>query len=161
MTKSIYIQEATVTELLAELADRYEKRNPVPEWAGYIVYAVAAYYEFTVDQLRSKRRTDQLTRAKHLAIALLAQMAPHRSRTEICEVLNLEQDMYRHAIARTEERVSRFSDFRREVAEIVQVIKETRDGNGHCRTSPRGTSGDLAANLPSTAIGAPPSKIAS
>ena len=100
MTPSIYLAEATIDELLGEVQKRFTDRDPVPAWAAHTVFAVTAYYGISIEMLRSKRRTDSVARTRHLAVALLAQTGPGRSRTELCEVVGMEQDMYRHALRR-------------------------------------------------------------
>lgn len=161
MTPSIYLAEATLEELLGEVQKRFTALNPVPAWAARTVFAVIAYYGISVELLRSKRRTDAVARVRHLTVAMLVKTNPVRTRHEVCEVVGLEHSMYYNALRRTEERIASFPDFQREVSEIVTIINETPAGNGHCRTSPQGTSGDLVANLSSTATGAPPARIAS
>jgi chromosomal replication initiation ATPase DnaA len=152
MKKAIYLMEATLPELLAEVQRRFVELDPIPEWAAPVVFAVTSYYGLQPEQLRSKRRQDAITKPRHLAIALLAQMNPGRTRAEICSVLGLEHHMYAWAIQKTEERVARFPDFRAEVHEILQILRET----GHCRTSPHATSAAKEIPLSSGATNPPP-----
>lgn len=161
ITASVYLAEATMEELLAEVQKRFEALTPVPAWAANTVFAVTAYHGMTAELLRSNRRTEHVARCKHLTIALLAKSHRGRSRGEICAVVGLDQRMYVHALSKIEDRCQRFPDFRSEVAEILQIIRETSDGNACRRTSPRGTSGDLAPSAPTPTKAAPPSRIAS
>ena len=162
---SIYLREATLPELLEEIGRRFEEARPVPEWAGVTLYAVASFYGLHPDQVRSARRDSTMVKARHLTLALLAQLHPTRTRAEICEILGLEHHMYAYAIKKTEEWVGRFPDFKGEVKAILGIIQETRrlrpHAHGHCRTSPQGTSGDLTTRLQSPTNGSPPAKIAS
>lgn len=146
---AIYLKEASLTELLAEIERRFDSLNPLPEWAAPVVFAVAAYYGTTADQLRSIRRTDTLVIPRHLAIALLAQFHPNRTRAEVCSVLNRGHEMYVHAVQRTDERIRRFPEFRAEVKQIHQIASEAYGTHSHCRTSPQVVAGCKAASAPS------------
>lgn len=146
---AIYLKEASLTELLMEVERRFDALDPLPEWAATVVFAVAAYYGTTAEQLRSIRRTDTLVIPRHLAIALMAQFHPNRSRAEVCAVLNRGHEMYMHAVQRTDERIRRFPEFREEVMQIHKIITEANATHGHCRTSPRVVRGREAGSAPS------------
>ena len=162
---NIYLREATLPELLEEIGMRFEEARAVPDWAGVTLYAVASFYGLHPDQVRSGRRDSTLVKARHLTLALLAQLHPTRTRAEICEILGLEHHMYAYAIKKTEEWVGRFPDFQSEIKVILGMIQETRSGSppshGHCRTSPQGISGDLTTRLQCSPNDTPPARIAS
>jgi chromosomal replication initiation ATPase DnaA len=147
MSKPIYLAEATVSELLAEVERRFDERAPLPEWAQPVVVAVATYYGMPVELLRGRRKDDVTARTRHLAIAMLAQFHPTRSRAEVCAVLGVEHHMYAHALRRIEERVRAFADFRGEVGEIVKIVRETtgRTPAAACGSSTRSHPNALAA----------------
>jgi chromosomal replication initiation ATPase DnaA len=146
---AIYLKEATLSELLAEVTRRFDELNPVPEWAAPILFATAAYYGFYPDQLRSSTKDAAVVNARQLTIALLAQMNPSRTRAEVCAIVARGHEMYRVSIQNTDERMKRFPDFRREVQDLLTIIRETpgRPDTRHslCRTSPQGTIDRSAA----------------
>lgn len=140
MKDLVLLAEATVAEILAELARRYEEMPPLPSWAAPVVITVAAHYQMPLEVLMAGRRNEVSVKVRHLCIALLAQLNPTRSRAEITAAVGLGHEMYAHALAKTEERVRVFADFRAEVASILASIR----AHGHCRTSPQGTSSPVA-----------------
>lgn len=135
----IYLAEASLPDLLAEISKRFEARNPLPEWGAVIVFSVAAFYGISPEQLRCHSREEHLVKCRHLTIALLAQLNPSRTRAEVCAVLGRGHEMYAHALAKTDHRSKCFPEFRAEIREILKIISETNAGHAHCRTSPQGT----------------------
>lgn len=129
------LKEATLTELLAEIARRFEEQPPLVEWAAPVLVTVASYYSMPIELLRSTRRNDAVARVKHLVIALLAHLHPMRTQAEVCDVLNLEHSMYRHALRKTDETIQRWPMF----AEDVKTLLANLKAQGHCRASPQGT----------------------
>jgi len=127
---SVYLKEASVTELLDEIAKRFKDLDPVPEWAAPIVFSVATFYGVPAEQLRSRGRQFHLAKARQLAISIMAQLHPTRTRAEVCAIMGVEHHMYVHSIKQTEDRVARFADFRREVTEVMRLVRETSAAPG-------------------------------
>ena len=136
MTELVMLNEASVSQILDELRTRYEEMPPIPQWAAPVVITIAGYYAMPLEMIVSKRRNDETVKVRHLCIAMLAQLNPSRTQSEVCDVVGVGHEIYRHAIAKIEERVRLFPDFASEVRSIITAIR----AHAHCRTSPQGTS---------------------
>ena len=142
---AIYLKEATLAELLAEIANRFDARGIISEWAAPVVFAVAAYYGVHAEDLRGRRREDHLTKLRHLTIALLAKTNAGRTRAEVCAVLGLGHEMYTHALAKTDERCRLFPEFAAEVKAVHKIIIETTGGIGAAGCGRGSRTADLRA----------------
>lgn len=133
MSDLVLMTEATVPQLLNELARRYEELPEIPRWAEPVVITVAGFYRMPLEMILSKRRNDETVKVRHLVISLLSQLNPNRTRSEVCDIVGLGHEMYHHAIAKTDERCGTFPEFRDEIRQVLAAIKT----QGHCRTSPQ------------------------
>lgn len=147
MKAAIYLREASLAELLQEVSRRFEDRNPIPEWAANVIFSVTAYYGVFPEQLRSHSRNDTVVRARHLAVALLAQLAPSRSKSEVGALFERGHEIYDYAIRQVEEKSRAFPEYRQEIRDVLKIINDTTPrsgstpstGHAHCRSSRQGT----------------------
>lgn len=140
MSNLVLLAEATVSQILNELGKRFEELPEIPVWASPVLIAVAAYYQRPMEIILTPRRNDETVKLRFLCISLLANMNPHRTQGEITGIFGLGHEMYRYGIAKTEERIRFFPEFREEVAEIVRTLNASVSRHAHCRTSPQGTT---------------------
>ena len=72
-------QQAAIGVTMRLIAKREAARIPAASAAVRLVQElVAAHYGFTVDQLIGFRRTDDVVLARHMAIAIAAELCPQR-----------------------------------------------------------------------------------
>lgn len=141
------LTQATDSQLHAELARRNNQLTASQQWAAPVLVAVASYYGLEYHQLRSAVRTKLFSRARHLSVALLAQLHPHRTRTEVCELLGLAHHMYVHAVEKIDADCAQFPIFR---AEVSQILKNLRAGEaGMATAAPRRRVHGLGTEIPS------------
>jgi chromosomal replication initiation ATPase DnaA len=126
------LTQATDSQLHAELARRNAQPTASQQWAAPVLVAVASYYGLEYHQLRSPVRTKLFSRARHLSVALLAQLHPHRTRTEVCELLGLAYHMYVHCVEKIDTDCTQFPIFR---AEVSQILKNLRSGETDMATA--------------------------
>jgi hypothetical protein len=119
---------ATLPQLLAEISRRFDALPEIPAWAATVVAEVARYYELDPAQLRSGDQQARLTKPRHLAIALLANFHPERTRSEVTAIFGLKHHMFRHALMKTDAHAARCPVFQREVAEILKTLRAPQTG---------------------------------
>lgn len=148
MSASILIRDASVPELLAEIARRFDARPAIPAWAEPVMVAVSEHFRISLSIICGRSRRMATVQVRWLCLSLLAQYHPDRTHEELTQVVGRSHEMLPIAVRKTEDKLLTDSEFRTQVRTVVREL----DAIGARRAAPQGTAAPNSQNTSTRTI---------